>query len=414
VLIFSTLLDFGVLYICIPAYDEASTVGLLLWRIRKVFQEFSREYEIAVYDDGSSDATAEILAPYRDVLPLTVLGGAPHRGYGVAVDALCQWAAQRTRYARRDAAILLQGDFTDQPEHLPELVKRFEGGADIVVAETPLAALPTPLRRARRAARWALRPFATVPGVSDPFSSLRLYRISVLRDARKRLGETPLVTATGWLANAELLLKTAPAARRIEVVEFAPRYDLRTRASRVRPLAEAMAVLRFGPAARGLAAAAGRTAATKVARATDVGPDAAVASNGSEPGPGRSNGRGPGSGSGAGSGRSSRPRSGRRSSSNGPESGSDSGGPDSGGPDLGGPNSGGPDSSGPDSSGPDSGGGSVPRRGRRPTPSPDRGPDAAPGTDRARRGRGRGRGRARPRPVPVEPAAAQTSEPEKR
>src|ERR1700739_3736819 len=217
----------GVLYICIPAFDEAATVGLLLWRIRKVFQEFPRKYEIAVYDDGSSDATAEILEPYRDVLPLTVLGGKPHRGYGAAVDALFQWASQRTRYARRDAAILLQGDFTDQPEHLPELVKRFEGGADIVIAEPPLPSLPTPLRRARRAARWALKPFAAVPGVSDPFATLRLYRISVLREARKRLGDAPLVTSSGWAANAELLLKTAPAARRLEVVEFAPRYDLR-------------------------------------------------------------------------------------------------------------------------------------------------------------------------------------------
>ena len=279
------------LYICIPAYDEASTIGLLLWRIRKVFQEFSREYEIAVYDDGSTDATAEVLRPYQNVLPLTILGGTPHRGYGAAIEALCTWASQRTRYARRDAAILLQGDFTDQPEHLPELIKRFEGGADIVVAEPPLAAFPTPLRRARWAARWALRPFATVPGVSDPFATPRLYRISVLRDARKRLGETPLVTAAGWAANAELLLKTAPVARRIEVVELAPRYDLRTRSTRVRPMAEAIAVLRFGSVARGLAAAVARTTATKITRAPDVGPDTGSGPTDSDSGPGP--GRGP-------------------------------------------------------------------------------------------------------------------------
>ena len=59
------------LYICIPAYNEAPTIGVLLWRIRSVFQEYAREYELVVYDDGSTDATAEVLEPYTRVLPLT-------------------------------------------------------------------------------------------------------------------------------------------------------------------------------------------------------------------------------------------------------------------------------------------------------------------------------------------------------
>ena len=123
------------LYIAIPTYDEAPTIGLLLWRIRKVFQEYPREYEILVFNDGSTDSTAETLQPYTDVLPLTILGEREHVGYARALDALIREVARRTRYPRRDAMIVMQADFTDQPEMLPELVKRFEGGADIVAAE---------------------------------------------------------------------------------------------------------------------------------------------------------------------------------------------------------------------------------------------------------------------------------------
>ena len=51
------------IYVCIPSYDEAPTVGLLLWKIRQVFAAFSREYQLLVLDDGSTDTTAEVLEP---------------------------------------------------------------------------------------------------------------------------------------------------------------------------------------------------------------------------------------------------------------------------------------------------------------------------------------------------------------
>jgi glycosyltransferase involved in cell wall biosynthesis len=241
-----------VLFICIPVYNEAPTVGLLLWRLRKVFQEYSREYEVLVFDDGSTDATAETLRPYTKVLPLTTLGGRERVGYARALDALLRTAAKRTRYPRRDAAVTLQGDFTDRPEHLPELIKRFEGGADLVVSESASDhAMPAPVRRLRRVAPWVLRPFvSSVPGVADPFGSFRLYRVSVIRDLIKERDGAPIVDGTGWGANLDLLIGAARHARRVETVEVASRYDLRPRESRVRPWADAMSLFRLRRAAR--------------------------------------------------------------------------------------------------------------------------------------------------------------------
>jgi glycosyltransferase involved in cell wall biosynthesis len=241
-----------VLHICIPAYNEADTIGVLLWRIRKVFQSFSREYEVLVCDDGSTDATAATVEPYRKVLPLTVLGGSEHRGYAAALDALCRAVSARTKYPRRDAMIVMQADFTDQPEHLPELVKRFEGGADIVVAERPLEAIrPAQARRLRRFAPWVTRPFVRVQGVEDPFASYRLYRISVVRDLLKEVGAARIVNADGWAANVEMLVRAVPFARRVETVTLDPRYDVRIRPTRVRPMADLMTLYRFAWATRG-------------------------------------------------------------------------------------------------------------------------------------------------------------------
>ncbi|MHB1072293.1 MAG: glycosyltransferase family 2 protein [Gemmatimonadaceae bacterium] len=240
------------LYVCIPAYNEAPTIGLLLWRLRKVFQEYSREYDVLVYDDGSTDSTAEILKPYTKVLPLVLLGGRERIGYARALDTLLRTAAKRTRYPRRDAVVTIQGDFTDQPESLPELVKRFEGGADIVVGERPRdPKAPTEVRRLQQVAPWVMRPFVAVPGVSDPFGALRLYRVSVIRDLIAAAGSEPVAQGAGWGANLDLLVRAAPLARRIEAVEVAPRWDVRARPSRVRPWSDALDLFRFGRAARG-------------------------------------------------------------------------------------------------------------------------------------------------------------------
>lgn len=244
------------LYLCIPTFNEAPTVGVLLWRIRKVFQEYTREYEVLVYDDGSTDATRDVLEPYRKALPLTLLGGKERVGYRRAVHTLLTEAAGRTRYPRRDAAILLQGDFTDQPEQIPELVKRFEGGADVVVAERELPeSTPVSVRKLHRLVGylprlWPIRAAVSVPGVRDPWGTFRLLRISVVRDLLRDAAPAADGVAAPWQANLELLRAALPHARRVETVAVAPRYDVRERNSRRDPWPDAWGLLRQGWAAR--------------------------------------------------------------------------------------------------------------------------------------------------------------------
>jgi glycosyltransferase involved in cell wall biosynthesis len=262
-----------VLYICIPVYNEAPTVGLVLWKLRKALQEYSREYEVIIYDDGSTDGTRDALVPYADVLPLTIIGPKSREGYARALDGLVRHVTTATRYPRRDAMIVMQGDLTDQPDVIAEMAKRFEGGADIVVAERAAdAAAPIPVRRLQRFASWLTRPGLSrmlkrqviVPGVADPFGSMRLYRISVLRDLVKARGAAPIVENDGWAGNAELLVRAGAWARRTEAVTQSPRYDLRPRESRIRPWADARALFAFS---RGAHAMGIRPSATQGRRA---------------------------------------------------------------------------------------------------------------------------------------------------
>jgi glycosyltransferase involved in cell wall biosynthesis len=232
------------IYVCIPSYNEAPTVGLLLWKVRQVFAGFPREYQMLVLDDGSDDATAEVLERYTRVLPLTVIRHQTRRGYAASVEELLRQAVDRTDRPKRDAAILMHADFAHGPNFIPDLVRRIESGADIVIAESKLEGEPSRARRlVRRLAPVVLRGAVTVPGVSDVVSGFAIFRLITLRNAFRNQ-PSPLLTTEGWAANAELYDRAARHARRLETIDTIERRDLRQRPSRMNSWDAALSVLR--------------------------------------------------------------------------------------------------------------------------------------------------------------------------
>jgi glycosyltransferase involved in cell wall biosynthesis len=238
------------IYVCIPSFDEGPTVGLLLWKIRKIFEEFPREYQLLVADDASTDQSAEILEPYTKVLPLTVIRHPARRGYARSVEELLSLALERTDRPKRDSAIVMHADFSHSPQFLPDFVRRLESGADMVVGEATIEGEPSRGRRLVR--RWApllLRRAVKVPGVTDTVSGFMAFRLMTLRNAM-RGPSGKLLTSEGWAANAELIGRAAQQARRIETVPVIERHDLRQRESRIQPWETARQVWRAGGSIR--------------------------------------------------------------------------------------------------------------------------------------------------------------------
>lgn len=226
------------IYICIPSYDEASTIGVLLWKVRRVMEEFPRDYQLLVLDDGSTDATREVLDPYARVLPLTVISNPSRTGYAAAVERLIREVVTRSTHPRRDVAVVLQADFTEAPDDIPALVKRIEGGADVVgrAVAVPPPSFPRLHRWSRQGLGWLLRQ-APLPenAAGDPFSGFRAYRVSILKRVLAERNGDPLFLREGWAANAELLLAVAPHARRTDTTDSELRYERLQRRTRFQP-----------------------------------------------------------------------------------------------------------------------------------------------------------------------------------
>jgi hypothetical protein len=220
------------IYVCIPVHEEAKTAGLVLWKVRQVFTAFQREYQLFVCDDGSRDGTAEVLARYGQVLPMTVITHPERRGYAASLERLLRLALERTDRPKRDCAITLPADFQYSPDAMEEMVKRVESGADLVIAEqvAETGSRP-PLHRWAR--RWAPR-LLGVKGVRDSLSGFLTLRLVTLRQALRQDEDHPLLRTEGWCANAELVSRLVPHARRLESIPVTSHYDLHQRPTRFR------------------------------------------------------------------------------------------------------------------------------------------------------------------------------------
>jgi glycosyltransferase involved in cell wall biosynthesis len=205
------------IYVCVAAKNNVSTVGLVLWKVRQVFEDFSREYRLLVTDDCSTDGTTDALEPYTRALPLTLIASDAPRGYAASTEALVMKALELTDRPKRDCLITLPADFSISPAILPELIKRTESGADVVVGEATQSSLPAVQRFVRRSARWLLKPGIRLPGLRDVLSGVYAFRLVTLR-ACIRAGGVSLLDTDGKCANVELLARAASLARQISVV----------------------------------------------------------------------------------------------------------------------------------------------------------------------------------------------------
>lgn len=205
------------IYVCIATRNDAATIGLLLWKIRQIFAADPREYQFLIADDASTDGTLEVLEPYQRALPLTLLTAERPRGYAAAVDALLREALARTDRPKRDAAVLIPGDFSVSPEALPDMLKRLDSGADIVAAEAALARGGFALRAVRRWAGLLLPAPARIPGLRDYLSGFYAFRLITVKLALRQRS-APLLSADGLCARAELLARTATQARQVATV----------------------------------------------------------------------------------------------------------------------------------------------------------------------------------------------------
>ncbi|MBW8748324.1 MAG: glycosyltransferase family 2 protein [Acidobacteria bacterium] len=112
------------LSVVVPVLNEAETIPLFLPRLRAALH--GRLWEVIFIDDGSTDATSEILGELASNDPcVKVLRFTRNFGHQAAVTAGLD-------FADGDAVVVMDVDLQDPPELLPEMLALYEQGYDVV------------------------------------------------------------------------------------------------------------------------------------------------------------------------------------------------------------------------------------------------------------------------------------------
>ena len=235
------------LWILLPAYEEAENLGPLLEGIARTLEGWpggAPACRVLVVDDGSGDDTAAVARrPYG--IDVDVIVHEVNQGLGAAMRTGI--GALLARGADEDLVIALDADNTHPPELMPGMVARAEAGADIVIASryqpgAEIHGLDAKRRFISWAASWLLR--VTFPAARDYTCGYRCYRLGLLRWGQAYYGEH-FLNQEGFAVMVDLLLKLRRKASRIEEVPLTLRYDRKLGASKMKFVKTATTTLRL-------------------------------------------------------------------------------------------------------------------------------------------------------------------------
>ncbi len=138
------------LSIVIPMKDEQDGVPVLFARLLPILDGLGIPFEVVCVNDGSRDNTiAALLGQQRQRPEVVIVDLSRNFGKEAALTA-------GITQARGQAVIPLDADLQDPPELIPEMIAKWQAGAEVVLAVRSKRESDTPFKRATAKAFYAI------------------------------------------------------------------------------------------------------------------------------------------------------------------------------------------------------------------------------------------------------------------
>ncbi len=112
--------------VVVPMYNEEEVVEASYKRLRNVMEKIGLKWELIFVNDGSKDRTGGIIREICSLDPnVRLIDFSRNFGHQNAITAGMD-------FSKGDAVVVIDGDLQDPPEVIPEMLKKWEEGYDVV------------------------------------------------------------------------------------------------------------------------------------------------------------------------------------------------------------------------------------------------------------------------------------------
>ena len=110
----------------IPAFNEESVIQQSYSRLKQVMDSTGEDYELIFVNDGSKDSTEDKIKDFtKKDKAVKLLSFSRNFGHQIALSAGLD-------YASGDAIVIIDADLQDPPEVIPEMIKKWKEGFEVV------------------------------------------------------------------------------------------------------------------------------------------------------------------------------------------------------------------------------------------------------------------------------------------
>jgi dolichol-phosphate mannosyltransferase len=214
-----------VIYVMLPAYNEAPALGKLIPGIAGVLQQ---GYSVVVVDDGSDDGTDKLCDSLSGQYRIEYVRHEKNMGLGQAVATGLSHVVEKA--CGHDLLVIMDADNTHDPSLIKEMAETITDKDIVIASRFTGGGCQTGLGMFRKflslGAKFLSALFFHIRNVKDYTCGYRMYRIELIKAYIEEYGKLP-ATEKGFTVMAEMLLRLSKFGADCSEVPLVLRYDLK-------------------------------------------------------------------------------------------------------------------------------------------------------------------------------------------